>query len=211
MNFIRETLAWDASNRDPAALCGRLVPGRWAIEAGYEPPPWHDPARLLSGRGALEAIALSLGSATALGLDLGPVLAGHLAELGVPPGPLAGVALHELIVNAAIHGNLDVGSGRSAQWWELAERQSAIIRALADPVCAARVVTVAIGWHATDITAVIADEGDGYDTAAFPAANRGSGRGLSLARLAGHVDVGCGGRQTTITLARLPGLEAGPP
>ena len=211
MNFIRETLARDTPGRDPAALCKRLLPGRWAIEAGYEPPPWHDPARLLSGRGVLDAIALSLGSAAVLNLDLGPSLAEHLAGLGVSPGPLAGLALHELIINAAIHGNLSVGSGRSAQWRDLAERQSAIAGALANPVCAARAVTIAIGWHAAGITAVIADEGEGYDTAASPAATRSSGRGLSLARRVGHVDVGCGGRQTTITLARLPGLEAGPP
>jgi hypothetical protein len=210
MNFTREICLLDTPDTGVAELCARLRPGLWLIEAGHTPPAWHDPAQLLRGNGNLGAVALSLGSAAAIGLGLGPALIDRLAALGPSSGPLVGLALHELIVNAAIHGNLHVATGRSEWWQDLADRRSAITAALADPACAARVVTVAIGWRAAGLEAVIADEGDGYDTTMQHTVARGSGRGLRLARMVGQVDVLRGGRQAAITLPCLSVAEIAP-
>lgn len=210
MNFTRENCLLDTPHPDTAALCARLLPGLWLIEAGHQPPAWHDPARLLRGTGHVGTIALSLGSSAALGLGLGSALIDRLAEVGHSPGPMAGLALHELIVNAVIHGNLRVASGSSEQWQDLSDRQSAITAALADPGRAARVVTIAIGWGPTAVEAVIADEGNGYDATAVQTPSRGSGHGLRLARLIGHIDVLQGGRQTGIILPYPPTAEPHP-
>jgi hypothetical protein len=204
MKFIRETLQCDTSNPDPAALCAQLAPGWWAIEAEYNPPPGHDPAQLPLGKSLTGAIALSLSSVTAFGLSLGSALVDRLIALGTAPGPLAGLALHELLVNAVIHGNLRVASGRSSQWQDIAERQALITASLAHRSRADRVVTIAVGWRPDSLVAVVADEGDGYDTAATLAPGLAAGRGLRLARMAGQVDVRCGGRQTVITLKCAP-------
>ena len=83
------------------------------IEAGHQPPPSHDPERLPLGEGLIGGLALSLSSATLIGLSLGPALVDRLSALGLRLGPMAGLALHELIVNAVIHGNLRVQAGRS--------------------------------------------------------------------------------------------------
>jgi hypothetical protein len=200
MNFTREILYCDHADPNPMALCAQLAPGWWAIEAGRNPPPSHDPAQLPLGENLTGAIALSLSSASAIDLSLGPALVDRLTALGAAPGPLAGLALHELIVNAIIHGNLRVASGRSRQWQDLAERQALIAASLADPSCAGRIVTIAVGWRPGEAVAVIADEGDGYEAATSLTPGFASGRGLRLARMAGQVDVLNGGRQTVITL-----------
>jgi hypothetical protein len=200
MVFTRNILLCDAMNPDPIALCAHLIPGGWMIEADSYPPASHDPARLPLGDSVASAFAFSLTSATAIRLGLGPALVDRLASLGPCVGPLAALALHELIVNAVIHGNLQVASGRSGQWQDIDKRQTLIAQSLADPQRAARVVTVAVGWGSGQVVAVIADEGSGYDTTAASLPRLGAGRGLRLARMVGHVDVLCGGSQTAITI-----------
>ena len=133
MNFSRDTLPQDALTSEPAALCARLNPGQWLIEAQAAPPTAHDPALLPLGDGLMGAVALSLSSGTAIGLSLGPALAERVMALGPSPGPLAGLALHELIVNAVVHGNLHVKSGRSGGWSDITDRQARIAESLADP------------------------------------------------------------------------------
>jgi hypothetical protein len=211
MNFTRKALHCDACNPDPVTLCAGLASGRWAIEAEYNPPPAHDPARLPLGDRLTGAFALSLSSRTAIGMSLGPALVDRLMALGPAPGPLVGLALHELIVNAIIHGNLHVASGRSHLWQDVAERQALIAASLADRSCAERVVTIAIGWRPDRVVAVVADEGDGYDPATTPTPGLAAGRGLRLARMAGQVDVRCGGRQTAITIDYAPAARIGHP
>ncbi len=208
MNFTRETLPDDWPSSNPEALCARLVPGRWMIEAGHQPPPSHDPERLPLGEGLTGGLALSLSSATLLGLNLGPALVDRLSALGLRLGPMAGLALHELIVNAVFHGNLRVQAGRSGDWADLAKRQATLADALADPSRATRMVTIAAYWRAGEAVVAITDEGAGYDVSAPRVATPGSGRGLPLARMVGRVDVLSGGSRTTITMeTQLPSKE----
>ena len=211
MTFTRKTLHFDTADPDPAALCAELASGSWAIEAEHNPPPGHDPTRFPLGKRLTGAMAVSLTSVTAIGLSLGPALVDRLIGLGAVPGPLAGVALHELIVNAIVHGNLAVASGRSRQWQDMAGRQALIAASLADRSLAGRVVTIAVGWGPNKVVAVVADEGDGYDTAANQSPTLAAGRGLQLARMAGRLDVHAGGRQTVITIKCASPGQAGCP
>ncbi len=200
MTFTRATLYCDASDPDPVALCARLHPWSWGIEAEHQPPPNHDPATLPLGAHLTGAIALSLSSITAIGLSLGPAIVERLVALGAAPGPLAAVALHELIVNAIVHGNLAVASGRSCHWEDMAGRQAMIAASLADRERAGRIVTIAAGWQLNRVVAVVADEGDGYDTATDHTPTLAAGRGLRIARMAGRVEVNAGGRQVLIAI-----------
>ena len=206
MNFTRETLPDDWPSSDPEALCARLAPGRWMIENGHQPPPSHDPERFSFGEGLIGGLALSLSSPTVMGLSLGPALVDRLSILGLPLAPMAGLALHELIVNAVVHGNLGVKAGRSGVWADLAKRQATLADALADPSRSTRMVTVAAYWRAGEVVVAIADEGEGYDVSAPRVAKPGSGRGLRLARMVGRVDVLAGGRLSVITMA-MPSKE----
>jgi hypothetical protein len=201
MNFTRETLPDDWPSSDPEALCARLAPGRWMIEAEHQPPASHDPERFSFGEGPIGGLALSLSSPTVMGLSLGPALVDRLSILGLPLAPMAGVALHELIVNAVVHGNLGVEAGRSGDWADLAKRHATLADALADPSRSTRMVTVAAYWRAGEVVVAIADEGEGYDVSAPRVAKPGSGRGLRLARMVGRVDVLAGGRLSVITMA----------
>jgi phosphoserine phosphatase RsbU/P len=208
MNFTRETLPEDWPGSDPKALCARLAPGSWMIEAGHQPPLSHDPERFPLGEGLTGGLVLSLSSATLMGLSLGPALVDRLSALGLPLGPMAGLALHELIVNAVIHGNLRVEAGRSVDWADLAKRQATLDDALTDPSRTTRMVTIAAYWRADDVVVAIVDEGEGHDVSAPRVTKSGSGRGLRLARMVGRVDVLSGGSRTTITLkTQLPSKE----
>jgi Histidine kinase-like ATPase domain len=208
MNFTRETLPEDWPGSDPKALCARLAPGSWMIEDGHQPPLSHDPERFPLGEGLTGGLALSLSSATLMGLSLGPALVDRLSALGLPLGPMAGLALHELIVNAVIHGNLRVEAGRSVDWADLAKRQATLDDALTDPSRTTRMVTIAAYWRADDVVVAIVDEGEGYDVSAPRVTKSGSGRGLRLARMVGWVDVLSGGSRTTITMkTQLPSKE----
>jgi hypothetical protein len=212
MRFVRAAFDADGEAADAVRLCEGLRPGRWLVEAGCRPPRAHHPALLLGRRRALlGGVAISLRSATLLGIDLGVALAGRLEADVCELGPIVGLALHELLLNAAIHGNLEVASGRAAKWHDLATRSAAIAMALDDPSRAARLVTVAIGWSAEAVATLVADEGKGY-TPSPPNARtddsrpRAAGRGLLIAGAAGRLRVLRNGRCARLTIPREPAL-----
>ena len=152
-------------------------------------------------------MAISLRSATLLRSNFASVLMARLEAQGCAFDQLATLALHEILLNAAIHGNLDVASGPSANWSDLATRTSLIAAALQDPVRAARSVTVALGWDARWVSAVVADQGAGYRLepagSAAGGGPRGAGRGLIIARAAARLDVLDGGRCTRLVFQRV--------
>lgn len=212
MKFRRVTVPVNGNVTDAMRLCDRLRCGRWLVEADTVPPPAHRPALLLAGRATQGAIAVTLRSATLLRLNLGQALIAWLAAAGCAVAELAALALHEVLINAAIHGNLAVEFGPSRVWNELLARQNLVDAALEDPILAARAVTVAIGWDHDSVSAVIADQGAGYQPAAGPpapdAARRGAGRGLMIAHAAARVDMLQGGRSVRLVFER---LDAGGP
>ena len=211
MEFRRQTTEFRERALAGENLCDALQPGVWLMEAGYTPPPAHRPERLLAGRHCEAAAAISLSTATLLETDLGQAVIAWLQAAGCAVDPLAGLAVHELLLNAAIHGNLEIASGPSRNWYELSARQSMIAAGLQDEARAARVLTVAVGWTARKAALLIADQGAGYRDApepATPAERRGAGRGLKIARRAGRVEVLDGGRCTALLLVHAPAADA---
>jgi CheY-like chemotaxis protein/two-component sensor histidine kinase len=143
-------------------------------------------ARLLSRMDHYEA-RFSLENDT----GLIPPLVAHLEEdlsrlkLCEPSGlVLLGVAMHESLTNAMLHGNLELDSrlreDDEKQYYRLS------IQRRAQPPYSDRRVTVTVRFTAKELTFVIADEGKGFDPNTLPdptdPSNLGkvSGRGLLL-------------------------------
>ena len=190
----------------PAFLPSVLRPWAWLVEIGLHPPQTHRPALLLAGTAPQGGVAYSLSSATVLKVDLGMTLTERLVKEGCGISTIATLALHEIMLNAAIHGNLEVGSGPSRDWRDFSARQNKIDEALADPAKAARAVTVAIGWNVGSMVAVIADQGSGYRAKALASGQpgmspRAAGRGLMIARAVAKVEVLGRGRSTRLVFA----------
>ena len=184
-----------------------IDPGVWAVENGCTPPATHDPARLLGGFAAVTGMAVSLRTDTMLACQAGTALAEKLDRCGFALGCLAGLALHEIIINAAIHGNLQVASRPAVGWRERQAFISRIEAELANPGRAARAVTVALGWHEAKLCAAIVDEGVGYDVRSSAPAPPGgkleaAGRGIAIARAAACVEVLDGGTCTRLIFDR---------
>ena len=196
-----KTFVCDATIDDAMSICDQLDVGIWAVEAGYNPVPAHDPDCVPAWCGLSDGIALSVTSATALRLTLGPALMLCLNKQGRFVDPLASLALHELIVNAAVHGNLGIHPKSLNIWNDLAKKEAAIVAARESPFLCKRLVTIALGWTDDRVVAIISDEGNGYEREDPPIPNLGSGRGLRIARAVGLVDVLSGGRQTVLTMA----------
>ena len=192
-------------------LCAGLRLQAWLVEAGCLPPPAHRPERLLAGRHCQAAAAISISTTTVLGDALGQALISWLESARCKVAPLAGLAVHELLLNAAIHGNLEIESGPSTNWCDLSAREGMIAAALQDVKRSARVLTVAVGWDARAAAVVIADQGAGYreppQDSTTAGERRGAGKGLKIARLTGQMDVRDGGRCATLLLDRVSAAE----
>lgn len=100
--------------------------------------------------------------------ELGRTIQREACRIGKCDGSLKtklGVALEEALLNAVIHGNLEVSS-------ELRERgdgsfeKLVLMRQSCQPYCD-RVLDVTFGWDETELRFVIADEGPGFDVAAM--------------------------------------------
>jgi hypothetical protein len=199
MGLIRTPLPVRLHAEDSAQLCGGLTPGRWLVEPGCTPPEFHEPHPLpLAGAGS--ATAISLRSARAIGLNLAPALVARMAALGCRLPELTGIALHELLTNAIVHGNLSVVSGPAAAWGDFIKRQAAIESALENPARAARIVTIMVAWNDDEAVAAITDEGTGYNPDCARGPCGGAGRGLAIARAAGELTIHHGGRQAVLRI-----------
>lgn len=205
------------NRQDGSALARLLRPGGWLTESAH-PPAAHRPEILMQHFHGTAGTGISLHSDTVLNMDLAALIIDKLAEEGCLLEGLARVALHEIVLNAAIHGNLEVDSGASNDWAALAFRQQAIDAALRVTARAHRNVTIACAWNDTTACLVVADEGRGYDAANLTAPlpqpppppggmRRGAGHGLLIARAAADVHILQGGRCVRLAFARQP---AGP-
>ncbi len=208
MEFAQTTIPLSHATLTQAGL---LRPGRWLVEAGSAPPPEHRPALLLGATAAEAGIAVTLRTASVLQLDIGSALIAWLGGQGCKLVAAADVALHEVLLNAAIHGNLEVASGPSHTWQDLEERAGRVAEALRDPVRAERVITAVIAWNLSLAIVAVADQGGGFaavETPARPATGqrRAAGRGLDIARAVARVEVCNQGRCTRLTFTR-----SGPP
>ena len=212
MHFCPETLLLP-DDPDAAFPADRLRQGVWLIEDGLDLPADHDPQALLQMAGSEIHAAISLRTPSLLRANLAQVLAQWLERLGGPLAPAGILALHEVVLNAAIHGNLEVASGPLSNWSNLIARDKLIESALQDPRLAARAVTVAMGWGRDGVRrAAVADQGAGYVAAeaerAWPhVGRRAAGRGLLLARAGATVSVDHGGSRTRLEFGAMDAAD----
>lgn len=204
MKFARTTVSLDQGTK---LEVGSWRPGRWLVEAGTTPPPEHRPALLLGDMAADTGMALTLRTASALHLDMSLALIGWMGSQGCPLPEGADVAFYEVLLNAAIHGNLRVASGPSKTWRDLEVRGVQLAEALHDPARAGRVVTAAIAWNISVAVLAVADEGPGYTLGDQPAEaamseRRGAGKGLAIARALARLEVCNHGRCTRMIFTR---------
>lgn len=123
--------------------------------------------------------------------------------------PRAGVALEEALVNAIVHGNLDV----SSQLRDLDDgsfEKLIAVRREKSPYSNRR-VEVIVGYSVSDVSFTIRDEGAGFDVSSVPDPTddkftfRTHGRGLLLMRaFADKVIHNAVGNQVTLTKRRNP-------
>ncbi len=98
-----------------------------------------------------------------------------------------GVAVQEAVVNAIVHGNLEVSSGFKTGNWE-AYHQLIADRAISPPYCDRRVAVTLRAERGRSLTVTVADQGPGFDPSLLPDPTdpvnieKGSGRGLLLIR-----------------------------
>lgn len=98
-----------------------------------------------------------------------------------------GVGVHEAVVNAMVHGNLEVGSDLKADDWT-AYHQAIAARAVQPPYRDRRVTVVVRAERKRELALCVRDQGPGFDPSKLPdptdaeALASGSGRGMLLIR-----------------------------
>lgn len=138
--------------------------------------------------------------AAAIGLRLG--LSQELCER-------IATAVQEAAINAAVHGNLELGSELRDSWQGLDAFAAAIAQRLADPAYAKRRVRLRASWTPSRIIVNVHDDGAGYGVEEIPrevqADAAKSGRGLAMLRtLSNGVSLGRHARVVHLFFDRNP-------
>jgi anti-sigma regulatory factor (Ser/Thr protein kinase) len=137
----------------------------------------------------------------------------HLATMlamQYPDTDRAAFGIWELLANAIEHGNLGIGCGEKAELLRQGRYEEEIRRRMADPVLAARLVTVSFSRRRTSLRLTIVDEGAGFDPTPFlqPATAgemQPNGRGIRLAAQFSFDDLTYAGRgNQAIATTKLP-------
>jgi sigma-B regulation protein RsbU (phosphoserine phosphatase) len=148
----------------------------------------------------------SLHTASAVDFEVaGIVTAAAAAGLGIGAARLRPrrddieTALRELLMNAAVHGNLELPSpGTSAA--SVREHHAAAAERMDAPAYRGRRVRIEVAQADGAITFSVIDDGPGYAAAPGPGDDAYSGRGMTIIRaLSDNVDVHESGRRTTLT------------
>jgi anti-sigma regulatory factor (Ser/Thr protein kinase) len=148
---------------------------------------------------------LSMSTATAFGIETAKLVCDSLDRRGALPESLrfsVEMALHEILANAILHGNLGIKSSLKADperyecfWAQVQERLAN--RSLSDLW-----VDIAATWGSKHLQIAVADQGEGYEVGPTPASadHDGSyGRGLGIVlSIATEVTVCDGGRRTIL-------------
>lgn len=155
-------------------------------------------------------LMLSLTTATAYRLEAAQAFCDALAARTKADKKLRQameLALHEAMVNAMVHGNLEIGSLPKDSLDDFVRFCESIETRLGDPRFGDRRVDVRAEWCGDFIELVVQDHGRGYDTTSVlrrpVALDQKSGRGLFLIKdLCETVAVADGGRRLAMTFRR---------
>ncbi|NNJ25444.1 response regulator [Alienimonas chondri] len=138
---------------------------------------------------AVQRVEYSIPSDRRTASDLARFLqdhASHLAGLTAADRTRLGVALEEAVLNAVIHGNLEVSSELRERGDDSFDRQ--IEERRTQQPYADRRVTVSLDYSSTELVFEICDEGPGFDVSSLPDPTdpenllKASGRGIMLMR-----------------------------
>ncbi|EWY39574.1 hypothetical protein N825_05640 [Skermanella stibiiresistens SB22] len=163
--------------------------------------------RLMSDGGA-NTFRLSVTTATAFKVECAKLVCDALAYRGVLPESSrfqVEIALHEIVANAILHGNLEIESHLKARPEQYETYCAHLRERLAEPERGGRWIDIAAGWDGAGLSLSVMDQGNGFrsDTAeAMPEATGSFGRGLGIVRsIATDVVTHDGGRRTVMWFA----------
>lgn len=149
----------------------------------YMTAPERPPPRIPCAGAPASPLRLSLSSRTAIELPVGDIVGDFLAAaLGLADELRMRItcAVHEAVLNAALHGNLALaneGRDHAARGDEFA---AAIAARLADPALAARRCQIRVRWTAATVLVRITDQGAGFAAAGMPDPALPWGRGIPV-------------------------------
>ena len=161
----------------------------------------------LSGM-VLDGLYLNLSTMTAYGLEPAHHFCEALAtrvELSEKTRQLMELALHEALVNAMVHGNLEIGPIAKDSLEDFIQFCQLIETRLAESSFGPRRVVMHARWLGETVDVVIEDVGRGYDPDAVDEVDlsKKSGRGLFLIRdIARDVSIEDGGRRLVMRFER---------
>jgi len=154
-------------------------------------------------------LLVSLTTVTAYGLEVARALCQAVAErtsLDENVHQVMELALHEALVNAMVHGNLEIGSLNKDSLDDFIQFCQTIETRLNDGHFGGRRVTILTTWDDGEVVVTIDDEGPGYDAAILDRPidlNKKSGRGLFLIRdICKETAMENGGRRLVMRFAR---------
>lgn len=155
-----------------------------------------------------DGLYLNLSTMTAYGLEPAHHFCEALAqrvELSEKTRQLMELALHEALVNAMVHGNLEIGPIAKDSLEDFIQFCQLIETRLADTAFGPRRVVMYARWPGDTVDVVIEDVGQGYDPDAVDEVDlsKKSGRGLFLIRdIARDVSIEDGGRRLVMRFER---------
>lgn len=157
----------------------------------------------------LDGLYLDLSTMTAYGLEPAHQFCDALAErieLSEQTRSMMELALHEALVNAMVHGNLEIGPIAKESLDDFIQFCQLIETRLADPQFGARRVVIYATWAGETVDVAIEDMGQGYDVSVMDEpidVGKKCGRGLFLIRdIARDVSIEDGGRRMVMRFGR---------
>lgn len=156
----------------------------------------------------LDGLYMNMSTMTAYGLEPAHHFCEALAariDLSEKTRQLMELALHEALVNAMVHGNLEIGPIAKDNLEDFIQFCQLIETHLADSRFGPRRVVMYARWGGETLDVVIEDQGKGYDPSAVDDVDltKKSGRGLFLIRdIAREVLIEDGGRRLVMRFER---------
>ncbi len=157
-----------------------------------------------------QGLLLSLTTATAYGIEVARAFCDAVsarADMDEKLRQVMELALHEALVNAMVHGNLEIHSVSKDSLDDFIHFCQLVETRLADVGFGSRRIDLHASWTDADITIVVQDCGPGYDADAVLARpvdlNKKSGRGLFLIKdICRSIAIEDGGRRLLMSFAR---------
>jgi anti-sigma regulatory factor (Ser/Thr protein kinase) len=173
-----QAIRWDGVSEDTLAQ-SLVAPARACIEAGLQIDDGAGDANNGENRLSLTVSIQSIYRHAIARVFLLEI--GHRLALGQELRDRIHTALHEVLLNAVMHGHVQLEPGIRDSLGGFEASHEAIKRQLASEKCAHKRVVIEAQWNAARLSIAVRDNGVGFDPNSSDAArHRGSGRGLLI-------------------------------